>query len=162
MQQNLFLKNCISGSQLSQWFAERNSVFFIRQNKNPAQKNSNFTEVNMNVSSVWCNMCVQLTLIIILHCAAVCNATRLGLHIMLDVSRLAKLDKEVCTASTRGTLIHTSLKVSAQTKNKNLKEVIHDSFQCGYIFLQLNLNLRHPTRSTSNTYKCCNMCVIHF
>ena len=44
-------KNCISGSQLSQWFAERNSVFFIRQNESSGQENSNFTEVNINVSS---------------------------------------------------------------------------------------------------------------
>ena len=111
-------------------------------------------------------MCFILTLRIIFYCAAVCNTTRLGVRIMmLEVSGPAKLDKKFCAASTGGKLIHTSLKVSAQTNkqtNKNLEEDIHNSFQYVYIVLQLNLNLRHPTRSTSNTYKCCNMCVIHF
>ena len=63
-------------------------------------------------------MCVILTLRIIFHCVAVCNTTRLGVHIMLEVSGPAQLDKKFCATSTRGKLIHTSLKVSAQT-NKN-------------------------------------------
>ena len=70
-------------------------------------------------------MCVILTLRIIFHCVAVCNTTRLGVHIMLEVSGPAKLDKKFCAASTRGKLIHTLLK---QTY-KNLKEDVHNSYQ---------------------------------
>ena len=68
-------------------------------------------------------MCVNLR--IIFHCAAVCNTTRLGVHIMLEVSGPAKLDKKFCAASTRGKLIHTSLLKQTNKKQKTSKKIFN-------------------------------------